>query len=165
MTSALQSWVLELPVMQQAVLMTALRGPDGVPKGHISKQLIKFYRRCVLVTAFEHEALNDPAIKRVGSFTGQSVPEDRSDDWTECMNVLLDEYLEASDEMPHHFQMHFLHGAEILGYHHLVLRVRRWWNNCYLKIVKSMHLQPESEERMNFRLGDVESQWRECQVI
>ena len=37
--SVTQFWVHELTFMQQSVLLTAIRGPDGLPKDHISKTL------------------------------------------------------------------------------------------------------------------------------
>jgi len=151
--------------MQQGLLMTAIRGADNAPKGHVSKQMVKFFRRCILVTSFGYKALNDPCTFFEGPFMAQSVPSERSEDWVECMNEIVQEYLGASDEMPFHFQMHFFHAAEVVGYKHPIPRVRRFWNNFYLKAVKAMHLNPETEERMNFRLGDVEKQWAECQVI
>jgi hypothetical protein len=46
--SVLQDWVCELPLMQQTVLVVALRGPDNVDKNHIGKFLLRWMRRCVL---------------------------------------------------------------------------------------------------------------------
>ena len=37
MTNVLQDWVSDLPMMQQTVLLTAVRGPDGLPKYHAGR--------------------------------------------------------------------------------------------------------------------------------
>jgi len=41
MTTVLQPWVEKLPMMQQTVLMTAIRGPDGLPKYGNVKYLLR----------------------------------------------------------------------------------------------------------------------------
>lgn len=60
MSSVLQPWVQELSFMQQSVLISAVRGPDGIGKYHKGKGLIKWYRRCILVSAFDNGILTDP---------------------------------------------------------------------------------------------------------
>lgn len=42
-----------------------------------------------------------------------------------------EDYLKYVDELPHHFQLHFMHAAEILGYKHPDDVVRRFWNTTY----------------------------------
>lgn len=75
------------------------------------------------------------------------------------MNQHLDQYLRDLDAIPHHFQLHFLHAAEIVGYKHPELRVRAWWFGVYQRLVNEMHLHPETEEELDDRLGDSESGW------
>ncbi len=77
----------------------------------------------------------------------------------------FEDYLKTVDELPHHFQLHFLHAAEILGYKHPIPWIAAWWNLCYLKLVKDMHLQPETKEQMMKRLGDSEKDWRAAEVV
>jgi hypothetical protein len=48
MSSVVRDWVAALSLMQQSVLLTAIRGPDGVPKYHPSKYIVRWYRRAVL---------------------------------------------------------------------------------------------------------------------
>ena len=55
--SVTQEWVHELSLMQQSVLLSAIRGCDGVARHHKSKALVKWYRRCVLLSAFDGRAL------------------------------------------------------------------------------------------------------------
>src|SRR5258708_5325858 len=80
--------------------------------------------------------------------------------WPKEMHYLLHQYLLSVDELPHHFQLHFMHAAEILGYQHHLPEVRQWWHECYLRLVEDLHLSPESDESMNARLSDSEDQWR-----
>ena len=174
-----QEWTHDLPMMQQTVLLTAIRGPDGVPKYHPSKYMLRWYRRCVLYGALDHNIFKTPYDPRGGSFTGpsflmhgpsacwatgQKMPEayqpDEKDDWITPMQAILDTYLRSLDELPHHFQLHFMHAAEIVGYKHPDERIRSWWRHVYQQLVHDMHLNPESEEQMDFRLADSEAQWR-----
>lgn len=211
MSSVLQHWVGDLKLMQQTVLLTAIRGPDGVPKYGPTKMLLRWYRRCVVFSAMDRRVLADPLDPSGGSFTGPSVTrvrlasefrdrknreaaefnedvvegggepmvisvEDdrdpwsmphqeliddqlRTEGWEELMHQLVDQYLRELDAIPHHFQLHFLHAAEIVGYKHPVDRVRAWWFQAYTRLVHDMHLWPETEEQLDRRLGDDRSQW------
>lgn len=187
MTSVLQPWVEDLTMMQQSVLLTTVRGPDGLPKYHCSKYLLRWYRRCILLSAMDRRILADPCEKNGGSFTGPSVeaipdwehahhyraigmlrdgtqhrPDgvgDWRDTWYEAMDDWVTEYLRSLDEVPHHFQLHFLHGAEILGYKHPTPNTRLWWHTVYNRLTFDMHLRPEPESEMDYRLGDNRQQW------
>ncbi len=81
------------------------------------------------------------------------------------MDEKVSEYLRYVDELPHHFQLHFMHAAEILGYKHSDFMIRKWWNKTYNRIVNDAHLQPETCARMDWRLGDIESQWRAAEEV
>src|SRR5690606_37672840 len=67
-----QSWTHELPMMQQTVLLTAVRGPDGSPKYGAVKMLMRWFRRCTLLSAIDGKALTTPWDNNGGSFTGPS---------------------------------------------------------------------------------------------
>ena len=138
--------------MQQTVLLTALRGADTVPKVHVSKYLLRWYRRCVLVSAFDRVVLSDPHDPRGGSFTGPIE--------SESVDDLASRYLRSVDEMPLHFHMHFIHAVEILGYKHPVPEIRIWWHRLYLAAVRDLHLHPEPEEELDRRLGDDLDEWQ-----
>lgn len=160
-------WVSALPMMQQTVLLTAVRGPDGVPKYHRVKFLIRWFRRCILLSAMDGQVLETPIMPGGGSFTGPSLPliEDRENDlparpWPERMQALVSDYLCHVDELPHHFQLHFMHAAEILGYKHPDPKVRAFWAATYIRLVRDMHLQPEAEADLDERLGDSVLGWR-----
>lgn len=73
MATVLQPWVSDLTLMQQTVLLTAIRGPDGLPKYGPTKQLLRWYRRCILLSAMDQRVLTDPLQSGGGSFTGPSI--------------------------------------------------------------------------------------------
>jgi hypothetical protein len=164
----LQPWVLGLPFMQQTVLLTAVRGPDGVPKYGPTKMLLRWYRRCILLSAMDGVVLSKPYLHGGGSFTGPSyeacseaIAEMLGHDWRASMDEVVGEYLRELDAIPHHFQLHLLHAVEIAGYKHPDDLVRAWWRRTYERLVHDMHLWPETEEQLDRRLGDSREQWLE----
>lgn len=86
MSCALQDWVMNLTIMQQSVLIAAVRGPDTIRKDHVAKLLLRWYRRCILLSAFDKRVITDPYEKVGGSFTGPSIPEPPilKQGWTEA---------------------------------------------------------------------------------
>lgn len=161
-----QEWTHQLSFMKQSVLLCALRGPDGIHKNHISKKLLRWMRRCVLISAFDGEVLTRPFDvdkRRGGSFTGPSLSQGRwpgEGSWQRAMDTLVDEYMLTLDEIPHHFQLHFLHAAEIIGYCHPADDIALWWRVTYVRLCHDMHLLPETPAAMNERLSDYEELWR-----
>jgi hypothetical protein len=150
--SVLQDWVETLTLMQQSVLITAVRGADTLPKDHVSKYLLRWYRRCILVSAFERCVITDPEDPRGGSFTG---PIEGG-----TLDQVASSYLRGIDEVPLHFHLHLVHAAEILGYKHPLDAIRAWWESFYAAAVRDMHLAPEAEEDLDKRLGDNFDDWR-----
>jgi len=157
MPTLLQPWVNDLTYMQQGVLVSAVRAPDGLRKEHPIKLLMRWYRRSILVMAFEKTIYLDPSELGGGSFTG---PVPASD-----FRTIRENYLRHVDEMSHHFQLHMMHAAEILGYKHTHLSTRQWWSEFYLAIVCDAHLRPETEHDMDIRLGDKYADWRASEVV
>lgn len=161
--SVLQDWVLDLPLMQQTVLLTAIRGPDNTPKYGPVKMLMRWYRRCVLISALDGRILTTPSDPRGGSFTGPSIdpkgPDALHSGWEPDMDRLVDEYLRSVDALPHHFHMHLMHAVEILGYQHPDRRIGAWWLAVYARFARDMHLLPELFADMNERLGDNRANW------
>lgn len=155
-----QEWTHTLPMMQQTVLMTAVRGPDGLPKYGPIKMLLRWYRRCVLLSAMDGKVLTDPIDSNGGSFTGPSLdgPDDL-DCWQDRMQTHVYGYLRDLDAIPHHFQLHFMHAVEIVGYKHPDLEIRMFWNALYERLAHDMHLWPETEDQLDSRLGDSRSGW------
>lgn len=158
-----QQWTHSISMMQQSVLLSAIRGPDGLAKyGGGAKMLLRWLRRCVLLSAMDGKVLPDPIEPNGGSFTGPSLdgPDDE-DHWSDRMQEHVNDYLRQVDALPHHFQMHFMHAVEILGYKHPNPVIRVFWNRLYLRLVNDFHLWPETEEQMDSRLGDSRSGWLE----
>lgn len=179
MPSVLQPWVQDLSYMQQSVLISSVRGADGLHKEHISKYILRWLRRCVLVSAFEGRVLPTPTEKGGGSFTGPLKHptlkrEDFSDtSWinpqlqydTEALTWVFKTYLRATDEIPHHFHAHVMHAAQIIGIHHPTEWIRKSWYGFYEMCVHDMHLNPELPSEMNKRLGDSEKNWRAREAV
>ncbi|ABM37587.1 hypothetical protein [Polaromonas naphthalenivorans] len=160
MTSVTQAWTHALPMMQQTVLLTAIRGPDGLPKYGAIKMLLRWYRRCLLLSAIDGRVLDNPIDPNGGSFTGPSlVGDDEFDPWYERMQVHVNGYLRDLDAIPHHFQMHFMHAVEIVGFKHPDPIIRHFWNAVYERLVHDMHVWPETVEQLDSRLGDSRSGW------
>lgn len=155
----LQPWVQELSLMQQTVLLTAIRGPDGMPKYGGVKMLLRWFRRCVLFSALDGVVLPTPCYAGGGSFTGPSCEVVEEKHWSESMQAHVDDYLRNVDAMPHHFQMHFLHAAEILGYKHPDAVTRLFWFGVYRRLVNDFHLHMETEQELDSRLGDTREGW------
>lgn len=150
MPSVLQPWVQELTYMQQSVLLSALRNADMVEKGHPSKDLIRWYRRCVLISAFDGAALLDPYSPGGGSYTGP----------IEDLGAAQDAFLRARDGMSLHYYAHSMHAFQILGYKHPNQGVRDEWRRVYHRMAEALHLWAESEEQMDARLGDNPRGWQ-----
>lgn len=168
----MQQWALEVSYMQQSVLMGIVRGPDGVEKYHPVKPVLRWYRRCLLLSALDGEVIDNPWDKRGGSFTGPSInqPIDfastdadgryaKGFDWEMDMYEKVDMFMATMDQMPIHFFLHMMHAVEIMGYHHSDPRIAMWWNKLYIRMVHAMHLYPESKEQLDTRLGDTREGW------
>lgn len=153
-------------MMQQTVLLTAVRGPDGIPKYHCVKYLLRWYRRCVLLSALDRCVWTTPWENGGGSFTGPSYTWgdhafENPRNWEPIMDRQVDDYLREIDGLPHHFHMHLMHAAEILGFKHPDLCIKSWWYKLYVRLVHDAHLWPESEEQLDRRLGDTVEGWIE----
>lgn len=160
--STVQEWLSDISCMKQAVLLTCIRGNDGSMKHDKSKYLIRWLRRCILISAFDKRVLDNPYDTGGGSFTGPSC-ECKDGNWELPMDEVVSEYVKCTDYLHHHFQNHVLHACEVLGYDHPDERIRAWWFNVYKRLVEDMHLNIETKEQYNYRLGDVEKQWRSVQ--
>lgn len=149
MTSVLQNWVMGLSFMQQSVLLSAMRNADGVAKRHPSKDLVRWFRRCVVVSAFDGRALLTPDEPGGGSYTGP----------VNNLPKAVDAFIDARDEMSLHYFAHFAHAAEIIGYKHPDATIRFFWYEVYCRMVHALHMWPELEEQMDARLGDNAEGW------
>lgn len=152
MPSVMQEWVNNLSYMQQSVLITAVRGCDGLPKKHVSKFVLRWLRRCIMLSAMDGRVLTDSHDPGGGNFTGPLPPSQS------FLNIVAD-YLASVDEVPHHFHLHLMHAAEIIGYKHPNQDISREWRHFYRFMVRDMHLLPECLDDMDYRLGDNQEQW------
>lgn len=177
MPSVLQPWVQDhLSMMQQSVLLTAIRGPDGIRKDHVAKLVVRWLRRCVLLSAFDKCVIDNPYEQSGGSFTGPSIeymqnanghdffwmggqPLSTHSRWEGAMAEVFSAYIHASDELPAHFQSHIKNAAEVLGYMHPDHVIAGSWFDFYKRLVNEMHANRETYAQMMYRLGDNREQW------
>lgn len=139
--SVLHDWVHELPFQQQALLMTGMRGPDGLDKHNAAKIIVRYLRGCVLKPAGDWNGLNNNDFM-----------------WADYSVGLFDRYTHDfwsdHDHYPHHFIMHLLHCCEVVGYKHPITHIRNSFLNFYCKGCRSFHMTPETAEQMDNRLDD-----------
>jgi hypothetical protein len=168
---ATQDWVHGVSIMQQSVLLSAIRGCDGMPKFHKHKALVKWYRRCVLISAFDGVALTDPFAPGGGSFTGPIAdlrawrdagphPVTEYDHRCSLLQKATDDFMDSRDELPAHYRDHFMHAAEVVGYKHPDPTIREFWFDVYERLVHALHVWPETEAQMDARLGDNFAGWK-----
>lgn len=179
--SAAQPWLNGISVMMQSVLFSAIRGPDGFRKHHPAKPLLKWYRRCVLISAFDGKTLDNPYEPGGGSFTGPSVyrhtdaleegyfytaspgysfaPYYLHTDWQRALQHHVDEFVHSRDEMTLHYYAHAMHAFGIIGYEHPDREIRQFWHEVYCRMCTALHLPSESQSEMRRRLGDDQEQW------
>lgn len=169
-----QKWVTLIPLMQQSVLFAAVRGPDGLRKHHPVKTIVRWYRRSILLSAFDRAVLHDPFCDGGGSFTGPftakiafnifgTLPRTHRE-LKEAFDQLRLVYLDHVDEIPHHYQLHLMHAAQIVGCHHPRAQTAKWWKDFYLMLVDDAHLNPETDQAMNLRLSDNCNAWKSREV-
>lgn len=177
-TPVQQGWVQQLTMMQQSVLFGSIRGPDGVPKGHPVKPIIRWFRRCILLSAFDRTILEDPFLPGGGSFTGPYTLEHgmqhfgtdegflgtlERHGWDNIKFQTFDQlpgvYLRHVDELPFHFMNHLMQSALIVGHFHPADYPKNWWRSFYDTIVNDLHLHPESGDDMAARLSDDPEAW------
>lgn len=137
--SALQDWVHGLTFQMQALLMTAMRGPDENNKYNAAKALVRYLRGVICKPAGEWHGSNDNDFM-----------------WGEYVlfNKYADAFWQDHDEYPHHFIMHLVHCAEVIGYKHPNGRIGECWDKFYLDACKAFHMTPETEYEMDLRLND-----------
>ncbi len=172
MTNVLQQWVSALPMMQQTVLLSAIRGPDGIGKFHKCKDIIRWFRRCILLSAVDDAVIINPFVCGGGSFTGPCGKEYRfgADTkfapgyvlkrWPHFMVEFTDAFMDSRDELPLHYWTHMMHAFEVIGYKHPNPEIRAFWLKLYERMVHAFHIWPETEAQMDARLGDNLEGWQ-----
>jgi hypothetical protein len=137
MRSVLQDWVMELPLREQGTLLTGIRGCDSAPKrleiDTPERRLVAFLRYCVMNPAVPDE-VNIPH-----AFFQSTPPK----------------YWRASEfgHYPQHWYSHLMHCFEVVAYRSPDCRLGRLAMEIYQRLVKNLHLNPESSEQMIERLS------------
>jgi hypothetical protein len=137
MKSVLQDWVMELPLREQGVLLTGIRGCDLTPKYPFSspeRVLVAFLRYCVMNPA-------DPREVDIPGAFFQSQPPEKG---------------KASElgHYPQHWYSHLMHCFEVIGYRHPDDNLSFTALHIYHKLVSNMHLNPETKGQMIARLSE-----------
>lgn len=141
--SVIHDWMQVLTFQQQALLLTAMRGPDGMPKHCSGKEIVRYLRGVVLKPAGESTGKND------NDFMWWDY-----NPTVDYFRYLTKAFWSQHDEYPHHFIMHILHCAELIGYKHPDGYLRNQWLLFYLAGCSSFHMTPETEVEMDDRLND-----------
>lgn len=132
--NVVQEWASELPFRMQTVMLSALRGCDGIPKEDVSKKITRKFRGCLLRSA--HKDISPKSFMHDGLEDGD-----------------LATFFKGMDHYPTHWLFHLLHATEIMGYYHPIQEVSGFWRWFYLTAVDSLHLMPESKSDLENRLG------------
>lgn len=133
----IQEWCWVLPLRMQSTMLLSLRGPDGCSKHNTAKELLRQLRSAVLVPAF-------PGVP--DSFMGD---QRGYADWR-----VAEAFIDDHDAYPHHWLMHFIHAAEIVGQFHPRDDVRAFWWRLYLSLAEAFHMRNENIDELSRRLAD-----------
>lgn len=146
--SVLHDWVCALPFTQQALLILALRGPDGLPKESTAKCILHFMRGVVLKPAYPSFDGSCDGFMRTNYTVNilQTPPEQLP--W----DVAMKRFFKDTDQYPMHFLMHLFHAAEVIAYNHPLENIRHYWWHFYMLACNSLHMVPETKEHLNERL-------------
>lgn len=128
MKSILQDWVMQLGLRQQGVLISAVRGCDGIQKDDPAKALVRALR-CDILNAH----CGDPA--KAASFIEKV-------DGAE-LKRRMDTVTSSFDHYPVHFIQHLMAAAQVIGYYHMGRNGYAW--RCFYKMMcHKLHVTPES---------------------
>jgi hypothetical protein len=132
--SVLQDWVAEhCSLRMQGTLVSAVRGCDTIPKGDVSKKLVRGLRSVVL---------NSPVDYPTTFLAFDVKPED------------LEVFLKQPDQYPVHWLFHFMHAVEVVGWMHPDARTSAWWLALYYSMCNMLHVNAETKEQFYGRLHD-----------
>lgn len=137
--SVLHGWVHRLTFQMQALLLTAMRGPDENNKYNAAKAIIRYLRGVVCKPAgnWDNTNNNDFMWGEYDKFVHHSIG-----------------FWQDHDEYPHHFIMHLVHCAQVIGYKHPNNSIAGYWLDFYTEACNAFHMNPETEEEMDKRLND-----------
>jgi len=152
-SSVLQPWVETLGLRHQGCLLSSVRGCDSVLKEDPSKLLVRMLRGLML-RSFDPKPSS--FIEPAHSYEHRRL--------RERMQAVLSNH----DHYPVHYLMHLMHAAEITGYKYPRDGIDNSdladsWKWFYEKLANCFHLQPETEEQMDRRLGACEAEFAKGQ--
>lgn len=149
MRSVLQDWVMELPLREQGVLLTGIRGCDTAPKDpktiqekwgcstgecQAERELAAFLRYCVIHPADPRE------VDIPGAFFKSTPPEN----WKPSQ----------FGHYPLHWYSHIMHCFEVVAYRHPNIYLADECSEIYTRLVHALHLNVESKPAMIQRLSE-----------
>jgi len=136
MSCSLRKWFCDLSWMQQGVLMSAFRNVDGAHQEGPYKILVRGVRAACIKSA-----------RSEGSFNA------RRPDHKKLLEAASD-FVNYGNQLPLHFVTHLVHAAEVIGYTHPDKVTSFVWENIYITLVHSMHLNTETKDQFLRRLKD-----------
>lgn len=140
MRSVLQDWVMELPLREQGVLCTGVRGCDLAPKPQTGgdstpeRELTSYLRFLFMVPADDREL----GVK--GAFFNTMPPQN----WKPSM----------LGHLPLHWYSHLMHAFQVVAYRHPDQHRAGSALAIYSILVHNLHLRLESREDMIERLSE-----------
>lgn len=138
--SILQPWVMRLPLRYQGVLITSVRGCDGLPKHSGIKPLVREMRGLCLEPADERElAFRKGFMSKFDQMASGHA-------FIELLNDM--------DSMNLHYVLHLVHAIEVLGYCHPYDTARDLYQLRYKSLCHKMHVKPENHTEMDERLRE-----------
>lgn len=140
--SVLQDWVMELPLREQGMLLTSVRGCDDEPKQWIARGVAESPGR--RITAYIRWCFMNPADPREVDIPGaffQSRPPDPFKP-------------SGFGHLPQHWYSHVMHALEVISYRHPESSVRNIAFDLYEAMVHNMHLNVETVEQYANRLSE-----------
>lgn len=136
--SILQTWVTELGLRHQGVLLTVIRGCDDAPKHDPSKLFTRCVRDMILRPFCGDPSKAQTFIEHVGA---------------DELARRFDAFRKNLDHYPHHYVMHVIHAIEIIGYHYPGPVVADPWLSMYQRLCHGLHVNPETKEQLDDRLN------------
>ena len=134
----IKEWVSQLGLRHQGVLISAVRGPDGVNRDDPIKNIVRMYRGIILNS---HCGDINNAISYMTPFNYDE------------LNLLGRQVVKSLDHYNIHFWLHLLHAIEIIGYHHPDNIISEAFSNLYRLFCRKMHIQPETKDYLDHRLN------------
>jgi hypothetical protein len=140
MGSVLQDWVMELPLREQGVMISAVRGCDISPKpiepgtGGVERHLAAYLRYLILNAADPRE------IDVPGAFMRSDPP--------------IDFRASELGHLPVHYYSHLMHAFQVVSDRHPEFPVRLRCLDIYATMVNGLHLEPEGSATMRNRLSE-----------